>query len=768
MRFFNKVWAEGTLPRSWKQATVVPILKPGKEPNAPTSYRPIALTSCVGKVFERMVNHRLVYFLTQSGILDENQCGFRQGYSTLDHLARLETVIRESFVRRQHCVSIFFDLEKAYDTTWRYGILQDLYSYGIRGRMLKLIQNFLRDRFFRVRVGTTYSRLFQQENGVPQGSVLSVTLFIVKMNSIAKAIPRTIFYSLYVDDVQISYSSSSLPVAERQLQIATNKISAWATQNGFKFSPQKTACVVFSRRRGLYPDPEIQLDGHLIDVRPEQKFLGVIFDRKLTFSPDVKYIRKKDLKALNILKVLSHKSWGADRETMLKVYKSVVRSKLEYGCVVYGSACLSTLKVLDTVHHAGLRLALGAFRTSPVESLYVESGEPSLERRRQYLTALHVIRNKAFPETPSHRCVQVIRHEQLFANKPSVIPPLNIRSQKILQYYHIARHRNLVMQVGADPAPWELVKPVCDFSLRQWDKRSTPHLVLQQEFEALRESFGQHQAFYTDGTKSSSGVGCAVITNTRSIKVRLPDSASVFTAELYAIKHAVHYINIKRITSPVIYTDSMSSLHAISSNTTRNPLVRQIRNIITSVHRNGSDLKFVWVPSHVGITGNESADRAAADSLSNREGPYEIPYQDLTPLVRRAFLRKWQSFWDTQTKNKLHLVKPQIGRSPSTTHVDRLREVTLARLRIGHTYMTHGFLLRSENPPDCPRCGCQLSVVHILLECPAFQSRREQCFRYLCEHRIPLHPSLILGDESLIDFKRVMKFISTVGILSMI
>lgn len=145
--FFNRVWEEGTLPCSWKVATVIPILKIGKDPSIATSYRPIALTSCLGKVFERMVNSRLIHFLTANRTLDQNQCGFRRGFSTLDHIVRLETWVRESFIRGQFCMSIFFDLEKAYDTTWRHGILQDLYSYGVCGRMFKLIQNFLQDRF---------------------------------------------------------------------------------------------------------------------------------------------------------------------------------------------------------------------------------------------------------------------------------------------------------------------------------------------------------------------------------------------------------------------------------------------------------------------------------------------------------------------------------------------------------------------------------------------------------------------------------------------
>ena len=103
-------------------------------------------------------------------------------------------------------------------------------------------------------------------------------------------------------------------------------------------------------------------------------------------------MKAKCLKALNLLKVLTHTSWGADRTTLLHLYRSLIRSKLDYGSIVYGSARKSYLQMLDTVHNQGLRLALGAFRTSPVSSLNVEADEPSLWLRREKLSLQYAIR----------------------------------------------------------------------------------------------------------------------------------------------------------------------------------------------------------------------------------------------------------------------------------------------------------------------------------------------------------------------------------------
>ncbi|KAG8177440.1 hypothetical protein JTE90_008624 [Oedothorax gibbosus] len=240
-----------------------------------------------------MVNARLVYCLEEKGSLSPFQSGFRHHRGTLDNILLLETSVREAFVRNQNLVSIFFDMEKAYDRTWRYGNLKDLYHLGFRGNLPVFIQNFLKTRVFQVRVGSTLSRDFYQREGVPQGSVLSVVLFILKINDIVRQLPPTVKGTLFVDDFQISCASANMSTVERQLQIAIRKITDWTNHNGFVISNQKTICLHFCRKRGLHSDPEITLNGVALPVRSEAKFLGVIFDRKLTFLPHIQHLRQK-------------------------------------------------------------------------------------------------------------------------------------------------------------------------------------------------------------------------------------------------------------------------------------------------------------------------------------------------------------------------------------------------------------------------------------------------------------------------------------------
>ena len=203
---------------------------------------------------------------------------------TLGHLVRFETFIREAFIKKEHAVSVFFDLESAHDTTWKYGIMNDLHDFGIRGRLAYFISIFLSKRQFRVRVGNTFSNPHKQEMGVSQGSILSVTLFSVKINNIVKSVCPGVECFLYVDDFCIFYRSKHMHTIERQLQQVLNHLSKWSEEHGFKFSKTKTKCMHFCHSRKMHLDPELTLDDVQIEVVPEFKFLGLLFDSKLVHS----------------------------------------------------------------------------------------------------------------------------------------------------------------------------------------------------------------------------------------------------------------------------------------------------------------------------------------------------------------------------------------------------------------------------------------------------------------------------------------------------
>ena len=265
------MWESEAFPPSWRKAVVVPIAKAAKDPKNPTDYRPIALTSCLCKTMECMVNVRLMWCLESEGHLSDVQCGFRKNRSTVDHLVRFESFVREAFIKKEH-VAIFFDLDKAYDTTWKHGILRDLHELGFRGRLPCFVSSFLSDRLFQVKIGSTLSDFHVQENGVPHGSILSPVLFNIKINDIVTAVLKDSESSLFVDDFALCLRGRSLPSVIRRLQLCVNSVNKWVQENGFRFSVSKTECVHFTNQRGVFMEPDIKLDGTSIKVADEAKF----------------------------------------------------------------------------------------------------------------------------------------------------------------------------------------------------------------------------------------------------------------------------------------------------------------------------------------------------------------------------------------------------------------------------------------------------------------------------------------------------------------
>ena len=702
------MWETGKFPESWELATIIPIPKPGKDHTEPTNYRPIALTSCLCKTLERMINARLVWYLEINNLISPVQSGFRSERSTDDILVRLETFIRDAFVKKEHVVAVFFDLKKAYDTTWKYGILRDLHELGVKGRLANFLESFLAERSFQVRVGSTLSDTFRLSQGVPQGSILSTTLFNIKINSIMNCLDPKTDGSLYVDDFCMCYRSKSMRTIERHLQQCINRIEDWALHNGFKFSKSKTQCVHFCQLRKVHDDPELYLYGSLIPVVEDFKFLGIIFDRKLSFIPHIKYLKAKCLKALNLLKVLSHTNWGADRTVLLQLYRSLIRSKLDYGSIVYGSARKSYLMMLDTVHHQGLRLALGAFRTSPVESLYVEAEEPSLYLRREKLALQYALRlaanpsNPTFKETfPPHISQDLI---DLYDSKPNAIRSFGLRIAPLLTSANIDKEQIETHSVSEIPS-WCIRKPIIDLSLHSEKKsESNPHLLkqnfhelqsyysdhehiytdgskdeeidlslrsekksesnphlLKQNFHDLLSYYSDHEHIYTDGSKDEEKVGCAAAKYDDCKKMRIPDGSSVFTAEAKAIDLALDFVNTCTDTDKfVIFSDSLSVLQAFNNTSSKNS---QIQNLLLKHHEISSSKSVIycWIPSHIGIYGNEKVDKNAKESLNLDQTDFKIPFSNFKPLINKYIFNKWQSSWNETCFNKLKEIEPVVN-----------------------------------------------------------------------------------------------------------
>ena len=167
-----------------------------------------------------------------------------------------------------------------------------------------------------------------------------------------------------------------------------------------------------------------------VPVVTEAKFLGVIFDHKLTFIPHIKYSKLKCQKALNLLRVVSGKNWGADKDTKLTLYRALIRSKLDYGCMVYGSARQSYIKMLEPVQNQALRICLNAFRSSPRESLHVEANEQPLHIRHIKLSLQYATKLYSNKTNLAHSTVFNPKFRQDFLDNENTIPSFGIRIDK--------------------------------------------------------------------------------------------------------------------------------------------------------------------------------------------------------------------------------------------------------------------------------------------------------------------------------------------------
>ena len=458
------------------------------------------------------------------------------------------------------------------------------------------------------------------------------------------------------------------------------------------------------------------MDGVEIPVVDQYKFLGVIFDRKLSFIPHINYLKAKCHKARQLLRVVAHTDWGADKSTLLKLYKSLVRSKLDYGCFIYGSARKSYLRCLDSIHHLGLRLALRALRTSPVESLYVEANEAPLSLRREKLALQYFTKLQSCPSNPAFDCTINPKYQEFFVRKESAIPTFGIRVKSLLEHSNISNN-NVHETIIPEVPPWTLDQPRVILDLSKLSKKDTSSLVFTQKYNEIKDEHSFCVPVYTDGSKDNDRVGCAAIINNISIKRRLPNNASIFTAEIKAIDLALDAIAESEDDHFIIFSDSLSVLLSLENKKLDNPLVVNLLHKLHLLSTSHRTIFFCWIPSHIGIRGNEAADVAAKESLDFNITASQVPYTDLKPHINSFISNKWQERWSSCLDNKLFKIKHTLGVWPSGFRNSRQEEVVLSRLIIGHAYFSHSYILRQEDPPECTACQEIYSVRHVFIDC---------------------------------------------------
>jgi len=210
-----------------------------------------------------------------------------------------------------------------------------------------------------------------------------------------------------------------------------------------------------------------------------------------------------------------------------------------------------------------------------------------------------------------------------------------------------------------------------------------------------------------------------------SKSLHISSQASIFTAELIALNLSLYIVRRSKRKKFAIFSDSLSSLLAINNRHLETGYVQKFITDYSQLSNSGKIIILVRIPSHIGIRGNELADEAAKSALNLSMSAMKCPATDLYSDVVNHCHRLWQPEWDRCVLNKLHSVKPLLGYS-SLTSLSRQDAVLLRRLRIGHTRLTHSYLLNRQDQPDCSHCYCALTIAHVLLECNHYNAVRQR------------------------------------------
>jgi hypothetical protein len=249
LELFNRSFEQGHIPTIWRHSIVLPILKKDKSPGLIEHYRPISLTSHLGKLMERMILHRLSHFIDSNNLISSTQYGFRRGRSTADALAALGDTVATAFERKQLVAAVFFDFARAFDTVLPSHILHCLHSIGIHGRLLGYFRSFLSPRPFQVRIGNETSPTLFSYRGSPQGSILSPVLFLLAIDGVTRLAPPPLHISLYVDDLAVYVAAKDTTQARTLLQSFINRLVAWSAASGLHLTPSKCSSLTFYKFR---------------------------------------------------------------------------------------------------------------------------------------------------------------------------------------------------------------------------------------------------------------------------------------------------------------------------------------------------------------------------------------------------------------------------------------------------------------------------------------------------------------------------------------
>ena len=714
----------GVVPETWKYGHVILILKPGKPAKELTSYRPITLLPSLGKLLERIVKNRLEYYLEHKKILCPSQFGFRPGRNTDQAVLKLSNQILHSINSSEYCIVVYIDLKAAFDGVWRSGLLYKMSSIGIHGNMLKWVGDYLSGRTQSVVVHGAISDSEPSEIGVPQGGVLSPLLFNIMMQDMP--LDDNIHIYTFADDITLACSGPHLATVVSIMQTYLDSLGWWFDEWKFTVNSGKTKFQFFTRKR--VGPPSLTLCDREIEPVRNQRLLGVMFDApRLTWKSHVEHLVTNCTRRINIMKSFSSPTWGASHVVLRRFYIAYIRAKLCYCCTAFSIASKTHLAKLNKIQNSCLRLILGALKSSPILSLQAESNVPPLEAYMEFRCARSFVKMHFGPSDDLVFQSLCLYHSQYKTHLGEVMAKYDLSS--------VGRAANSVI---SEVPPWSSIqnKIIESFSL---------DLLSTESFgDYLEDEFPGFLALYTDGSKivdPQVSVASAFYSPSGPVTISwlLHPQHTVLAAELFGLLKCLQYVDQMTTSNCVIFTDSLTSLQILKGRSkTYMQTIDNIKKLLLHLNTHRTVLLH-WVKSHVGIQGNECADKAAnMGHNSDRSVFFPLHREEFLCILREKFTKKWHQCWRESciSQRKGLFLYDIRGGMVAESIVDtgcRTSDCIIFRMRIGHAALNkHLHKIGLSETDQCPHCGEVETIEHFLLDCNQFFDERSVMFVSIC------------------------------------
>lgn len=346
-RLINLCIDYGIFPTAFKKAIIHPIHKSGDK-HSLNNYRPISILTSLSKVFEKLLNSRLLSYLNTNSLLSNQQFGFRAGISTEDAVLNLCNTVSDAMDKKQKCIAIFLDLAKAFDTVSIPTLIVKMERLGIRGTCLRLFSDFLSNRSQRVKVGDLISAEAPVTYGVPQGSILGPSLFLIYINDLCQLPLYNANIFTYADDTALIFRAGTWEQVFSSAEQGLKKVIQWLNLNLLTLNVSKTKFIPFALRSNSTPPTSYKIIAHYctnqpgqscecqtVDKTSEMKYLGVMLDERMTWVPHIKLVTSRTRKLIWMFKKLRH---VANPKLLKTVYLALCQSILTYCLTAWGGA----------------------------------------------------------------------------------------------------------------------------------------------------------------------------------------------------------------------------------------------------------------------------------------------------------------------------------------------------------------------------------------------------------------------------------------------